>query len=192
MDQMSARDLADRIVDYLLTDVTDQATSELLKAEYGGLRFVRDPWARDLPTAHLREALRFWQTLPRIEGIPNVLEIDPAHLGSARDYLMLIDIDEVTDDFRYALYSPSIVRVAGVDMTGKSVWQLTTTSHNQIFFAAGYTAARRLKRPIYIVHEAQSFGAECHWHRLILPLGSDGTIKRLMVCNLPMRDGAVL
>ena len=192
MDQKSARDLADRIVDYLLTDVTNEATSEFLAAEYGGLAFVRDPWPRDLPTEHLKELLQFWQGLPRIDGIPNIVEIDPAAVGKGQDYLMLIDIDDEHDDFRYALYSPNIARVAGVDMTGKSVWQLTTTSHNQVFFAAGYTAARRLKRPIYILHEAQSFGEECHWHRLILPLGVDGVMRRLLVCNLPIRGGAVL
>ncbi len=192
MTQQPARDFAERLAEHLLNGAGSEEITGFLESEVRGLALVCDPGEEDLPVEPLRTALRYWQGLPRIEGIPNAADIDPGELRPVLGYLMLIDIDGETDDFRYTLYGSKISRISGFDMTGKSVWQVPTTSSIQSFFAAGYLAARKLKRPIYTVHDAPLSITAGQWHRLILPLGLQGEITRFLVCNLPVFRGAVL
>ncbi len=192
MTQQSARDLAERLADHLLGGTGTAEIADFLETEVKGLALIRDPREDDLPVEPLRATLRYWQGLPRIEGIPNAADLDPGALRPVLGYLMLIDIDGETDDFRYTLYGSKISRISGFDMTGKSVWQVPTTSSIQSFFAAGYLAARKLKRPIYTVHDAPLSITAGQWHRLILPLGLEGEITRFLVCNLPVFRGEIL
>ena len=191
MSRTAARYLADQIVTCLSSDSGAQRAATSLKIEIKGVELVRDPLEEDLPIEMLRLVLRFWRRLPRVDGIPNVVKIQPEQVRPALGYLMLIDIVEENDDYRYALYGTKIAAVSGFDMTGKSVWDVATTAPIKVFFAACYTAARRLKCPIYSIHEAPPSITVSHWHRLILPLGLDGRIKRFLVCNVPIHKGEV-
>lgn len=191
MTRSVARDLADRIVEYLSTDARNQEAAAHLGVEVKRLQLVRDPPEEGLPAEQLLTVLRFWRRLPRIGGIPDVVKIQPEQVRPALGYLMLIDIDEENDDFRYALYGSRIAAVSGFDMTGRSVWDIATNSSIQIFFAACYMATHRLRCPIYSVHEAPPSITASRWHRLILPLGLDGVVKRFLVCNVPIHDGRV-
>lgn len=190
MSRAEAKDLSERIESYL-SDARDQAPSRYLNTTLNDLRLERDPGVDDLPTEHLRSVLRFWLQLPKVDGVPNVVKIKPEDVRPALGYLILIDIDEENDDFRYALYGSRIAAVSGFDMTGKGVWDLSTTSTVQNFFAACYITAGRLRCPIYTVHEAPPAITVSHWHRLILPLGQEGLVKRFLVCNVPIFNGEV-
>lgn len=190
MSRAEARHLAERIRSYL-SAATDQRPSRYLNLLINDLHLARDPSVKDLPTEQLRTAMRFWLQLPKVEGVPNVVKIAPEEVKPALGYLILIDIDEQTDDFRYALYGSRIAAVSGFDMTGKCVWDIATTSSVQNFFAACYMAARQLRCPIYTIHEAPPAITVSHWHRLILPLGLEGVIKRFLVCNVPIFNGEV-
>ena len=161
----------------------------LMNHQVQGLALVRDPEEADLPLEQLRAVLRYWRSLPRVEGVPDILRVDPEALLTALGYIMLIDIDERSGDLRYALYGSKIAEVAGFDMTGKSVWDIPTTSPIQTFFAACYMAARQLKCALYTVHKAPPSITVSHWHRVILPIGAGGEVKRFLVCNMPIKDG---
>ncbi len=185
----TARDVADRVIAYLTEGGAERDLSAVLGLDIKGLKLVPEPSERDLPVEELRVVLRYWRDLPRGGGIPEVLKVEPDRLLPALGYIMLIDVGEAEDDFRYALYGSKIAEVAGFDMTGKSVWDVPTTSAVQVFFAACYMAVRRLKRPLYSVHQPPPAITVSRWHRLILPLGKDGEVGRLLVCNVPISDG---
>ena len=185
----AVRDVADKVVAYLTEGGEGQRLSTFLGLDVKGLELVLEPSVRDLPLEELKAVQRYWQDLPRSGDIPDVVKVEPDRLLSALGYIMLIDVGEAEGDFRYALYGSKIAEVSGFDMTGKSIWDIPTTSAVQVFFAACYLAARRLRRPIYSVHEAPPAITVSHWHRLILPLGKDGEIRRFLVCNVPISDG---
>jgi len=186
MSRTVAKNLAREIEDHLSGDSKDQSTAARLISNVGGVGLLRNPSEADLPAEQLRTTLRFWQSLPKVQGIPNAVKIDPEKLLSVLGYLMLIDIDKKNDDFRYSVYGTKIAEVTGFDMTGKSVWDIATTSSIQVFFAACYMAAEAMRCPLYTVHEPPREITVNHWHRLILPLGLNGEIKRFLVCNMPI------
>ncbi len=185
----AAKDVADKVVAYLTEGGEGGRLAAILGLDVKGLALVLEPSEQDLPFEELRTVLRYWRDLPCSGGIPDVLKVEPDRLLPALGYIMLVDVGEGDDDFRYALYGSKIAEVSGFDMTGKSIWDIPTTSPVQIFFAACYMAARRLKRPIYSVHEAPPAITVSHWHRLILPLGKDGEVRRFLVCNVPISEG---
>lgn len=192
MTQDSVRQVAEAIKSCLLTARGAKQVSALLEPEIKGLKLVLDPTPEALPTDAFRSVLGYWRSLPQAGGVPNVLRVEPSELIAMLGYLMLIDIDDENDDYRYALYGSKVAQTSGFDLTGKSLWQGRTSRSIQIFTAACYVAARQLRLPVYSVHEPPPSMTLSHWHRLILPLGREGEIKRFLVCNVPMLDGKVL
>lgn len=160
-----------------------------LNYEVKDISLLRDPMEEDLPLEELRLVLRYWQALPKTHGVADLLKIDPHALRRALGYVMLIDVGPGESEFRYALYGSKIAAVSGFDMTGKTVWQVATTSAIQTFFAACYRVARAERCALYSVHKAPPQITASHWHRLILPLGQGGEVKRFLVCNTPIQNG---
>ncbi len=192
MSEISVDRAAEAIVHYLSTGTGAAAVDEALDSEVKDLFLMARPDAADLTVEPLRSTLRFWQNLPKVEGVAEVERIDPAELLPALGYIMLVDPGEGRNDFRYALYGTKIAAVAGFDMTGKSVWQIATASAIQVFFAACYRAVAELRVPLYTVHKAPPHITASHWHRLILPLGRGGEVRRFLVCNTPIQDGMLI
>lgn len=166
--------------------------AEALDFEIKDLGLFLDPRPEDLALPEHREVMAFWRGLPRVEGVADVVKIDPQGLRGVLGYLMLIDPGDGPNDFRYALYGSKIAAVAGFDMTGKTVWEVATTSAIKMLFVACYRAVRQLRRPLYTVHKAPPNITTSHWHRLILPLGQGGEVKRFLVCNTPIQDGRLV
>lgn len=191
MSRAAAKEMADKIVAYLSMAEPSLSPAEYLDTAVQGLEISRDPRPEDLPAEQLTSVLQFWLELPKVNGVPNMVKVNPEQVRPALGYLILLDIDEENDDFHYALYGSRIAEVSGFDMTGKSIWSIATTPSVQIFFAGCYMAARRLRCPIYTVHEAPPFITVSLWHRLILPLGIDGRVTRFLVCNLPIHEGGI-
>ena len=192
MSEISVDRVAEAIVHYLSTGQGAAAVDAALDFEIKDLRLLRAPVEGDLPVEALRCVLRYWQGLPKVAEVADVLKIDPAAVRGALGYLMLIDVGSGPNDYRYALYGSKIAAVAGFDMTGKTVWDVATTSAVRTFFAACYRAARELRCPLYTVHKAPPQITASHWHRLILPLGENGEIRRFLVCNTPIQDGMLV
>ncbi len=191
MAQVAARELADKIVRSLDADLLTQSKIENLIVGVKGVELVRDPSESFLAVKQHKSILRFWSQLPRVQGIPNVVKIAPEEVFSALGYLILIDIDEEADDFRYALYGSRIAAVSGFDMTGKSVWESQTTEAVRTFLVATYMVVRDLRCPLYSVHEAPLAITVSRWHRVLLPLGVEGKISRILVCSVPIHEGQV-
>ncbi len=192
MSEISLDQVAERIGYYLSTGQGEAEIAEALNFEVKGLRFLRDPTEADLPLEQLRCTLRYWQALPKIDGVADVMRIEPEKLWGAIGYLMLVDVGAGVNEFRYALYGTKIAEVAGFDMTGKTVWEVATSSAVQTFFAACYRTVRELRCPLYTVHKAPRHITASYWHRLILPFGKDGEVKRFLVCNTPIQEGQLV
>ena len=197
MSEVSLERVADAIRRHLSADERAPGgdiakVAEALNSEVKGLALHRNPAEADLPLEELRCVLRYWQRLPKTDGVADVMRIDPSDLRPALGYLMLVDAGPGENEFRYALYGSKIAAVSGFDMTGKTVWQIATSSAIQTFFAACYRAVRDLRCPVYSVHKAPAQITASHWHRLILPMGENGTAKRFLVCNTPIQDGRIV
>ncbi|WP_299624814.1 PAS domain-containing protein [Pelagibius sp.] len=185
----TVQDTAERIAAYLTAEKPTLDPATALDLEINDLLLKLDPTEEDLSTTMHRVVLQYWRGLPRVKDVPHQVKVDPEALVPALGYLMLVDVVGGHSGFRYSLYGTKIARVAGFDMTGKTVWDIETRSAIQTFFAACYLAVIRLRRPLFTVHEAPPSITTCHWHRLLLPLGPDGRITRILVCNVPLHDG---
>ena len=192
MSELSLQRVAAAIRLRLAGRTGDDQVAEVLNFEIKGLRLEKSPAEAELPVEPLRCVLRYWSGLPKTEGVADVMKIDPDALRSALGYLMLIDIGPGENEYRYALYGSKIAAVSGFDMTGKNVWQVATTSAIQTFFAACYQVVCELRCPLYTVHKAPPQITASHWHRLILPLGESGKVKRFLVCNTPIQNGLLV
>ncbi len=189
MSEISLERVAEAIQRHLTKGGEIAKVSAALNHEVKDIALHREPSEADLPLKELRSVLRYWQALPKVDGVAEVLKIDPLELRGSLGYLMLVDSGPGENEFRYALYGSKIAAVAGFDMTGKTVWQVATSSAVQTFFAACYRAVLILRCPLYTVHKAPPQITASHWHRLILPLGPNGVVKRFLVCNTPIQDG---
>jgi hypothetical protein len=187
--EVSLQRVAEAVRHVLAGHADESIVSESLNFEVNDLRLHADPVEADLPVEPLRCTFRYWDGLPKTAGVADVMKIDPDALRDALGYLMLIDVEPGEDAYRYALYGSKIAAVAGFDMTGKTVWQIATTSVIQTFFAACYRAVREARRTLYTAHKAPPQITASHWHRLILPLGKGGEVKRFLVCNTPLQNG---
>lgn len=192
MSELSVDRATEAIIRHLRDGGSKSALDKALEYEVKDIALLGRPGEADLPVEPLRCTLRYWQGLPLVEGVGEVERIDPAEMLAALGYLMLVDVGEGPNDFRYALYGTKIAAVAGFDMTGKSVWQIATSSAIQTFFVACYRAVIELHFPLYTVHRAPPHITASQWHRLILPLGKDGRVGRFLVCNTPIQNGVLI
>lgn len=183
---------AERIVSYLEDRGHRGDPASYLDIQVNGAQLLLDPDESDLPTEMQRATLRYWQSLPKVGGIPDQLKVDPEALRPALGYLMLVDRLEGPCEFRYALYGSKIAAVSGFDMTGQTVSDIATLDEIRIFLAACYQAVIALRQPLFTVHEAPRSITVSHWHRLILPLGQQGEIRRFLVCNVPIHEGQIV
>ena len=190
MPKFKAKDIADKIVRCLLEGDKERDLAEILNNEIEGTKIVRDPSLSNLSEERQKGVMKLWQKQRRIKGIPDGDRIDLNELGDAQSFLKLIDVVDDDDNFRYALCGSEIIRAAGADMTGQSVLEADTKSRSQIFEAACYMAAKRLKRPFYTVFKSTHQDTNGPSHRLVLPLGKNGQLIRLLVCDLKCDAGA--
>jgi hypothetical protein len=188
MSDISLERVTKAVHDCLVRGAESGKIDAALNFEVKDLSLRRDPGEDDLPLEELRLVLRYWQALSKTDGVADLLKIDPHALRRALGYVMLIDVGSGESEFRYALYGSKIAAVAGFDMTGKTVWQVATTSAIQTFFAACYRVVRAERCTLYTVHKAPPQITASHWHRLILPLGQGGEVKRFLVCNTPIQN----
>ena len=192
MSDISLERVTKALRDCLVQETDPEQLNAALNFEVEGIQLRRDPTEDDLPLEELRLVLRYWQALPKTSGVADLLKIDPHALRRALGYVMLIDVEPGESEFRYALYGSKIAAVSGFDMTGKTVWQVATTSAVQTFFAACYRMVRAEPCSLYTVHKAPPQITASHWHRLILPLGQAGVVMRFLVCNTPIQNGQLV
>lgn len=145
-----------------------------------------NPRAEDLPTTQLPFVLNLWLSLRDADGRVTPEQIDPFKLKPALGYILLIDVLDDGEDFRYRLYGSEVARVAGFDMTGKRTSEIVTGSLASTFYIAGYRALLRRPMPLFTWHEMPMQITINSWDRIVLPLSdAQGRITRILTCNMP-------
>lgn len=135
--------------------------------------------------------MAYWNSLPKTDGVADTLVVDPLALIPALGYVILLDVVDQGQDFHYALYGSRIAAISGFDMTGKSLSDIPTESPVQTFFRAGYLGVVRHRLPLFTIHKAPANIMIGNWHRLQLPLGRNGKVQRIIVCNVGTRPDGV-
>ena len=154
----------------------------------GGATVTPRPDRSMLPYRTLQILHDYWTALPKTDGVADVMKVDPAAIMPALGYVALLDVIDDGRDYYYSLYGSKIANVSGFDMTHKHLGEIPTTADVRLFFRAGYLAVVRHHVPLYAVHLAPEHITIGWWHRLILPIGEAGEVKRLLVGIIPVRN----
>jgi len=146
---------------------------------------------RSEPPQH---ALAHWSKLAAGSRLPGYQQVDPADLRPALGYVMLLDVVEGGQDFRYRLFGSMIGRVSGFDMTGKLLSEHPASAYVTEFSMAVGRAAVRRREPIYTLRRPVGAEDTSLWERLVLPLvDEDDRVARLMVVSTPLdSDGNLI
>lgn len=149
---------------------------------------IWQPMASDLPVKPLPFLLDYWHDLPRVEDLPLANAVDALSLGPALGDVMLLDVIDQGQDFRYRVYGSKIAEGANFDMTGRLTSEIQTSRYVSIFFLAIYRAAMIRREPVYTRHNPPVEVSAKTWDRLILPLaGKSGPVERILVGNVAGR-----
>lgn len=187
---------ADTLVRHLVTALGGEAaTTDPKRYLHEALRDPSHQFSitpESLPYQPLRVAYAYWAGLPMAGKVAQTAQVDPTALLPALGYLMLVDVEDGGADFVYTLYGTRIANASGFDMTGKRLGALPTTTAVQTYFRACYVAVLLRREPLYSAHVAPDDIMIGSWHRLILPMGRDRTVTRMLVCNLPVAHDGTL
>lgn len=139
-----------------------------------------------LPTSQLPFVLKYWHSLRDAAGHVAPEKIDPFALKPALGYILLLDVLNDGDDYRYRLYGSEIARVSGFDMTGKRTSEMVTGPLASTFYIATYRAMLKRREPLFTWHEMPMQITINNWDRIVLPLtDADGRVSRIITCNMP-------
>jgi hypothetical protein len=155
---------------------------------------VWKPSLEQLRSEPPRHVLAHWSSLAAGHRLPGYRDVDPVDLRPALGYVLLLDVIEGGQDFRYRLFGSAIGSVSGFDMTGKRLSEHPASAYVTEFSLAVGRAAVRRREPIYTVRRPVGAQDTNLWERLVLPLaGEDDSVARLIVVATPLdRSGNLI
>ncbi len=107
--------------------------------------------------------------------------------GGLTDWIMLIDVLDQGQDFRYTFYGPEIADYYGQDMTGQRTSEFG--GHISTFFGGLYKAIMRRGETAYSEHEPPQNVFVRVWQRLIIPLVDENdSVIRFIALNVPENE----
>jgi hypothetical protein len=180
--------LAPRLAADIAAGTIGKDIGTLLGEDLRAARIVWQPSDGDLADRRQVMVLDYWQALPKTDGIADTLKVEVERLVPALGYLMLLEAEDAGKRYRYRVYGSEIASVTGFDMTGKRIEETPTTAATLCFLLATYMAVYERRTPLYTAHKAPSDITTNHWHRLLLPLGQDGAVRRILVCMVPVQS----
>jgi len=179
-----------KLTEALIAGEIDEDVDRWLYQSLGDVTIVFEPEADDLRFEAETTVLRYWQSLDKVHGVAQSTVVDPYAVRAALGSIMLLDVINGGETFYYSLYGSRIADNSGFDMTHKRLSDLPTIQPIQTFFLACYRAVVQSRRPLFTIHAApENIMIGC-WRRLLLPMGRDGTVTRILVSNMAVRpDG---
>lgn len=143
------------------------------------------PATVSLPDAALRFLNDYWRGLRNGDGLPLASAVQPPDMKPALGVIMLLDVLNGGEDFRYRVYGTRIAQYSGFDMTGRRTSEIRTSDYVSTFFLSLYRAAMIRREAVHTRHNPSAEVSARTWDRLILPLaGPDGEVGRLLVGNV--------
>ncbi|MBO6835772.1 MAG: PAS domain-containing protein [Alphaproteobacteria bacterium] len=147
---------------------------------------VFDPAEADMRESRLVTLLRYWRGMPKAMGLPRFQDLDPIDITSALGIVMLLEVLESGDDYRYLIYGEEIAERFGRNMVGQRTSDIPTHPSVTTLFLACYRVVIDTRRPILTEHSAPPQVSATSWRRLVMPLAGDGgQVERILVGNIP-------
>lgn len=185
-DSADSRTLSLSMADEIVAGTLGRGGDVLMPGDRGTIRIVWHPAGADMQDARHGRVLDYWMALDKIDGVADTRDIDVFQLRAALGNIMLLDVEEDGTRFRYRVYGSEIARVTDFDMTGRGLDETPTTAPVLSFLTASYMAVCRRRDPLYTVHFAPTDITMQSWHRLLLPFGQGGAVRRILVCMIPL------
>lgn len=147
---------------------------------------VFDPAEADMRESRLVTLLRYWRGMPKVKGLPRFQDLDPIDITSTLGIVMLLEVLDTGDDYRYLIYGEEIAERFGRNMVGHRTSDIPTHPSVTALFLACYRVVIDTRRPILTEHSAPPQVSATSWRRLVMPLaGEVGQVERILVGNIP-------
>jgi hypothetical protein len=119
-----------------------------------------------------------WEDLRRADNsIPFADDLNPAAMSGERGRLLLLDVFELPERFRFTLADPQLVPSQEAGLSGKFIDE-TELGENFAFLRAQASATVEARAPTY--YRCGSLGLSPGFTRLLLPMWGDGRISLLL------------
>ena len=122
----------------------------------------------------LKLVLEHWAALRAARPMPSRRDVDPHALRGALGIVMIARYDPQQDDFRFSLFGTEIAHAQRADYTNKLAGDLEPRAYGELI-AGNYRQVRTTGRPYYGRMSLALAQGMVSYHRLVLPLGEDGT-----------------
>lgn len=140
-----------------------------------------------IDTLHDQRLLRllaYWREKRGTEAMPDPATIDPSEFKFVLGYLSLVDVELTPRRYYFRLDGSVLASLSGMDYTGKYLDQLGMPEYCA-FVAASYDRVVGSATP-YAYRKRGAFDkASFSEETIILPLGTNGKVTRLMVAVIP-------
>jgi hypothetical protein len=141
----------------------------------------------EIETPYLRRLFAYWQDKRRGRDFPSRRDLDPREFAFALGHVLLIDVLENPQRFRFRLHGSVLSFRARYDMTGRMVDELPNEENRAVLLARCCQLVET-KRPCFArsqrVVDGLVYGYEVVW----LPLSSDGTTVDMLLGGLAYFD----
>ena len=141
----------------------------------------------DIETPYLRRLFAYWQDKRRGKDFPSRRDLDPREFAFALGHVLLIDVLENPQRFRFRLHGSVLSFRAHYDMTGRMVDELPNEENRAVLLER----CRQLvetKRPCFArsqrIVDGRMYGYEVVW----MPLSSDGDTVDMLLGGLAYFD----
>ena len=138
----------------------------------------------DLHDPRLKRLHDYWRERCAGAAMPGERAIDPVDFPYILGYVTLVDVEHAPRRYRFRLDGSILVMLSGMDYTGKYLEELGMPDYID-FIAASYNRVVDGERPYAYRKEGAFDTKSFDEETLILPLGRDGVVERLMVAVIP-------
>jgi hypothetical protein len=159
-----------------------------------GPEMIWRPSPEQVAAAPLRALLDYWTALREGDCLPAAARIDPLGMRGALGYVMLVDVVDEGQDFRYRLYGSSLASASEHDMTGQLLSNHAASAYIREFSLATYRAALQRREPAFSEYAPAGTLLIARWQRIVLPLVDEtGAVVRFLSGAVPVgRDGRIV
>jgi hypothetical protein len=139
---------------------------------------------QNLHDQRLQRLLEYWNALRGRAAMPPKAAIDPLDFRYILGYVTLVDVEAGPRRYRFRLDGSILVRLSGLDYTGRYLDQLDMPDYID-FIAAGYDLVVDSGKPYAYRKEGDFDTKSFDEETLILPLSAADTVGHLMVAVIP-------
>ena len=123
----------------------------------------------------LRELYAYWLEKAAGRAMPSRADLDPVEIPALLSRIVLVEVADRIDDFRYRLFGTAVARGFKHDRTGTTLGERRPDLENSDEVYEGYWRCYRDATPTYFHGRVVSSAMEHRrYSRLVLPLSGDG------------------